>query len=59
MPWVEMSTMAKPLKNVSFVMPVLNEEHYLETAVESVFSQEVSGEMELVVALGPSKDKTD
>ncbi len=51
--------MAKPLKNVSFVMPVLNEEHYLETAVESVFSQDVPGEMELVVALGPSKDKTD
>lgn len=51
--------MAKKLKNISFVMPVLNEEKYLETAVESVFSQVVPGEMELVVALGPSKDKTD
>ena len=51
--------MAKALKNVSFVMPVLNEEHYLEAAVESVFKQEVPGEMELVLALGPSKDKTD
>ena len=40
-------------------MPVLNEEAYLATAVESVFSQSVPGEMELVVALGPSKDKTD
>jgi succinoglycan biosynthesis protein ExoA len=51
--------MAKALKNVSFVMPVLNEENYLATAVESVFSQKVPGEMELVVALGPSKDNTD
>ena len=51
--------MAKALKNISFVMPVLNEEAYLATAVESVFSQVVPGEMELVVALGPSKDKTD
>jgi len=51
--------MAKALKNISFVMPVLNEEAYLATAVESVFSQSVPGEMELVVALGPSKDKTD
>jgi glycosyltransferase involved in cell wall biosynthesis len=51
--------MAKALKNISFVMPVLNEEAYLATAVESVFSQVIPGEMELVVALGPSKDKTD
>jgi len=51
--------MAKALKNISFVMPVLNEEAYLATAVESVFSQSVPGEMELVVALGPSRDKTD
>ncbi len=51
--------MAKALKNISFVMPVLNEEAYLATAVESVFSQVVPGEMELVVALGPSKDNTD
>ena len=56
---VETSTMAKALKSISFVMPVLNEEAYLSTAVESVFSQVVPGEMELVVALGPSKDKTD
>jgi glycosyltransferase involved in cell wall biosynthesis len=51
--------MPKALKNISFVMPVLNEEAYLQAAVESVFSQAVPGEMELVLALGPSKDKTD
>ena len=49
--------MAK-LKNISFVMPVRDEEAYLRTAVESVFSQAVPGEMELVLAIAPSKDRT-
>ena len=47
------------LKNVSFVMPVLNEEAYLERAVESVFAQSTPGKTELVLALGPSTDQTD
>ena len=50
--------MAK-LKNISFVMPVLNEEKYLETAVTSVFEQKTPGKKELVIALGPSTDKTN
>jgi glycosyltransferase involved in cell wall biosynthesis len=49
--------MAK-LKNISFVMPVRDEEAYLRTAVESVFSQAVPGEMELVLAIAPSRDRT-
>ncbi|GAA5150909.1 hypothetical protein GCM10025768_16610 [Microbacterium pseudoresistens] len=43
---------------VSFVMPVLNERAYLEHAVASVLEQDVSGPMELVLALGPSTDGT-
>ena len=46
-------------KDISFVMPVLNEEQYLEAAVKSVFDQDVPGEMELVLALGPSSDSTN
>ena len=46
-------------KNISFVMPVLNEEKYLEAAVKRVFSQKVAGDMELVLALGPSVDATN
>ena len=46
-------------KNISFVMPVLNEEQYLEAAVKSVFNQDAPGQMELVLALGPSIDKTE
>ena len=46
------------LKNISFVMPVRDEEPYLRTAVESVFAQQVPGKMELILAIAPSKDKT-
>ena len=47
------------LKDVSFVMPVLNEQDYLAIAVESVLSQKTPGKNQLVLALGPSTDKTN
>jgi succinoglycan biosynthesis protein ExoA len=39
-------------------MPVRNEERYLAEAVDAVLSQDYPGEFELVLAVGPSKDKT-
>lgn len=47
-----------PRSGVSFVMPVLNEERYLAHAVQSVLDQEVDGPSELILALGPSTDRT-
>ena len=44
---------------VSAIMPVLNEADHLAVAVGSVFSQDYPGEIELVLALGPSQDDTD
>jgi succinoglycan biosynthesis protein ExoA len=44
---------------VSVIMPVLNEEQYLRIAVESVLKQDYESDWELLVALGPSVDKTD
>jgi len=44
---------------VSAVLPVLNEERNLRAAVESVLGQDYPGEIEVVVALGPSHDNTD
>lgn len=44
---------------VSVVMPVLNEEQHLADAVQAVLSQEFDGEVELILALGPSTDQTD
>lgn len=43
---------------VSYVMPVLNERHYLADAVASVLGQNYLGETELVLALGQSTDGT-
>lgn len=40
-------------------MPVLNEEDYLREAVSSILTQRYAGEKELVIALGPSTDRTD
>ena len=43
---------------VSVVMPVLNEERHLEAAVRRVLEQDYPGELEVILAVGPSKDKT-
>ncbi|MFJ9247901.1 glycosyltransferase family 2 protein [Streptomyces sp. NPDC101776] len=53
---------AKPdvrLPAVSVIMPVLDEERHLRGAVQAILAQEYAGEMEVVLALGPSKDRTD
>jgi succinoglycan biosynthesis protein ExoA len=43
---------------VSVVMPVLNEERHLEVAVCRVLDQEYPGELEVIIAVGPSGDRT-
>ncbi|MFE5742131.1 glycosyltransferase family 2 protein [Streptomyces celluloflavus] len=47
------------LPAVSVIMPVLNEERHLRDAVRHILEQEYAGEMEVVIALGPSTDRTD
>ena len=43
---------------VSVVLPILNEERYLEHAIEAILAQKYPGELEIILALGPSKDAT-
>jgi succinoglycan biosynthesis protein ExoA len=43
---------------VSVVMPVLNEERHLREAVLGILDQAYPGEMDVVLALGPSRDRT-
>jgi succinoglycan biosynthesis protein ExoA len=43
---------------VSVVLPVLNEEHHLRASVAAILAQDYPGEVEIVIALGPSKDRT-
>jgi glycosyltransferase involved in cell wall biosynthesis len=51
----------KPNSSISYIMPVLNEEAHLRSAVASIFEQHglVAGNAEVILALGPSKDKTN
>jgi glycosyltransferase involved in cell wall biosynthesis len=43
---------------VSVILPILNEEPYLRDAVLSILSQDYLGNFEVVLAVGPSKDRT-
>lgn len=43
---------------VSVVMPVLNEERHLEAAVRRVLGQGYPGALEVILAVGPSRDRT-
>lgn len=47
-----------PLPAVSVIMPVLNEEPYLADAVQAIAAQQYDGELEIVLAVGPSSDRT-
>ncbi|MGH8960350.1 MAG: glycosyltransferase family 2 protein [Jatrophihabitantaceae bacterium] len=51
--------MSAELPGVSYVMPVLNEAGYVESAVASILAQDYPGPTEVVLALGPSTDATN
>ena len=53
------SSTPDPAPAVSVIMPVLNEERHLRTAVQAILAQRYEGDMEVVLALGPSTDRTD
>jgi succinoglycan biosynthesis protein ExoA len=50
---------AEVLPAVSVVMPVRNEEKHLADSVARVLAQDYPGGFELVLAVGPSKDRTE
>ncbi|MFC0549691.1 glycosyltransferase family 2 protein [Planotetraspora thailandica] len=43
---------------ISVIMPVLNEERHLREAVMQVLDQKYGGPIEVVISVGPSKDRT-
>src|SRR5882757_7692966 len=47
------------LPAVSVIMPVLNEERHLRNSVRHILEQDYAGALEVVIALGPSQDRTD
>ncbi|MCX6449348.1 MAG: glycosyltransferase, partial [Actinobacteria bacterium] len=45
--------------SVSVILPILNEERDLANCISAILQQNYSGDMEVILALGPSKDKTN
>ena len=54
-----METPARDWPPVSVIMPVRNEERHLKVAVERVLAQDYPGDFEVVIAVGPSTDRTE
>jgi len=52
-----MSDLSAP--SVSVILPILNEESDLENCITAILQQDYDGELEVILALGPSKDSTD
>lgn len=44
---------------ISVILPVLNEEQHLAESVTAILAQDYSGAFEVILALGPSKDRTN
>lgn len=43
---------------VSVVMPILNEERYLADAVRRILEQDYPGDLQVIMSIGPSRDRT-
>ena len=44
---------------VSVILPILNEDQDLENCISAILQQDYLGEIEIILALGPSKDRTN
>jgi glycosyltransferase involved in cell wall biosynthesis len=47
-----------PKREISVILPVLNEEKYLADAVRAILAQKYDGKLEVILAVAPSVDKT-
>ena len=47
-----------PKREISVILPVLNEEMYLEDAVRAILAQQYDGKLEVILAVAPSVDRT-
>ena len=47
-----------PHPSISVILPVLNEQSHIKNAVLSILAQDYKGPIEVILAMGPSKDKT-
>ena len=54
-----LTVMSSVFPGVSVVLPILNEERDLASSIHSILKQEYPGEFEVILALGPSRDRTN
>jgi glycosyltransferase involved in cell wall biosynthesis len=47
-----------PHPSISVILPILNEEAHLKGAIDSILSQDYQGKTEVILAVGPSHDRT-
>ena len=45
--------------SITVILPILNEEADLQNCISAILKQDYAGEIEIILALGPSKDKTN
>lgn len=57
--WAATAPDASATPAVSVILPILNEERHLAEAVNMILEQDYRGPLEVVLALGPSHDRTD
>ena len=51
--------MNEVLPGVSVVLPILNEERDLDQSISAILKQDYPSQFEVILALGPSKDRTN
>ena len=47
-----------PKREISVILPVLNEEKYLEDSVKAILAQKYDGKIEVILAVAPSEDRS-
>ena len=48
-----------PKRQISIILPLLNEADHLEESIHSILSQDYLGDIEIILAIGPSHDETE
>jgi succinoglycan biosynthesis protein ExoA len=48
-----------PKRQISIILPLLNEADHLEESIHSILSQDYLGNIEIILAIGPSHDGTE
>ena len=54
-----LTVMSSAYPGVSVVLPILNEERDLKSSISAILEQSYPGEFEVILALGPSTDRTN